>query len=190
MAAATYHIIQNDAQYFEYCNHLEELVTKESTDPSVMQETEQLSKLIEQWDRKHLTWARSTPIEALKYLMDEHDWAPETLATFLDAPLSLINDVLRYQQKLPEEYFGKLAAHFRVKPALFNRPYQLIETTRKNNNHVSLEAILAAGGPTVYAIKSGRTAKNLKKALAKFPKPEPFSDEEWDELMKQLERDK
>jgi len=60
----------------------------------------------------------------------------------------------------------------------------------KSLSTVSPEEILAAGGATAFGIKTGKNAQELKKALQDVPKPEPFTDEEWDKLVNQLENDK
>lgn len=55
---------------------------------------------------------------------------------------------------------------------------------------ISPEAILAAGGATAFGIKTGKNSTELKKALREIPKPEPFTREEWDAIVNQLENDK
>jgi hypothetical protein len=55
---------------------------------------------------------------------------------------------------------------------------------------VSPEEILAAGGATAFGIKTGKNSKELKKALQDIPKPEPFTTEEWNDLVTQLQNDK
>jgi hypothetical protein len=60
----------------------------------------------------------------------------------------------------------------------------------RTHTTVSPEEILAAGGATAYGIKTGKNSDELKKALRNSPKPEPFTEEEWDSLIAQLENDK
>jgi hypothetical protein len=55
---------------------------------------------------------------------------------------------------------------------------------------VSPEDILAAGGATAFGIKTGKNSEGLKKVLKNSPKPEPFTKEEWNNLVTQLENDK
>jgi len=52
------------------------------------------------------------------------------------------------------------------------------------------EEIFAAGGTTAFGRKRQKDNESLIKALEKAQPIEPFTDEEWDDLMKQLERDK
>jgi hypothetical protein len=60
----------------------------------------------------------------------------------------------------------------------------------KTFSTVSPEEILAAGGATAFGIKTGKNTEELKRALRDIPKPEPFTKEEWDSLLNQLENDK
>jgi len=52
------------------------------------------------------------------------------------------------------------------------------------------EEVLAAGGTTAFALKTGKTNEELIKVLENCPPVEPFSKEEWDRMMIQLEKDK
>jgi hypothetical protein len=52
------------------------------------------------------------------------------------------------------------------------------------------EEELAAGGTTASAIRMGKTYENMIKTMEKESKPEPFSEEEWADLMLQLANDK
>jgi hypothetical protein len=55
----------------------------------------------------------------------------------------------------------------------------------------SVEEILAAGGPAAFAERQGKDVATLIKALEDTQKPEPFfTDEEWDEIMDDLAKNK
>ena len=60
----------------------------------------------------------------------------------------------------------------------------------KTHKSYSPDEVLAAGGTTAFGLKMGKTNESLAKALENAPPIEPFSDEEWADLMKQLARDK
>ena len=60
----------------------------------------------------------------------------------------------------------------------------------KTNRSVSVDDILAAGGATAFGIKSGKNNQTIINALEKSQKPEPFTDEEWGNLLEQLANDK
>ncbi len=52
------------------------------------------------------------------------------------------------------------------------------------------EEVFAAGGTTAFGLKMNKNNEALIKALENAPTPEPFTQEEWDDLMVQLEKDK
>ena len=60
----------------------------------------------------------------------------------------------------------------------------------RTHHSVSPEEIIAAGGTTAFGIKSGKNNQSIIKALENSPKPEPFTEEEWDSLIEQLANDK
>jgi hypothetical protein len=60
----------------------------------------------------------------------------------------------------------------------------------RTHKSVSPEEIIAAGGTTAFGIKAGKNNETLKKALKKSPEPEPFTEEEWAGLLKQMANDK
>ncbi len=54
----------------------------------------------------------------------------------------------------------------------------------------SPEEVLAAGGTTAFSLKSNKSSERLIKALQDSPTIEPFTDEEWHDLSKQMNKDK
>ncbi len=60
----------------------------------------------------------------------------------------------------------------------------------RTHKSISPEEILAAGGATAFGRRSGKNNETLIKALENLPKPEPFTEEEWTDLMADLEKDK
>ena len=69
---------------------------------------------------------------------------------------------------------------------IFSISARLSETQRS----YTPEEIFAAGGATAFGRKSGKNNETLIRALENAPAIEPFTEEEWDDLMAQLERDK
>jgi hypothetical protein len=57
----------------------------------------------------------------------------------------------------------------------------------KKRTSVSVEEIMAAGGPTIFGFKSGKTNDTMIRALENVPDAEPFTEEEFMDLMKQLQ---
>jgi hypothetical protein len=60
----------------------------------------------------------------------------------------------------------------------------------RTHKSVSPEEIIAAGGTTAFGIKTGKNNEALKKALKNSAEPEPFTEEEWEGLLKQIANDK
>ena len=60
----------------------------------------------------------------------------------------------------------------------------------RTHKTVSPEEIFAAGGATAFGVKSGKNNESLKNVLNNSLKPEPFTDDEWANLMEQLANDK
>lgn len=54
----------------------------------------------------------------------------------------------------------------------------------------SPEEVLAAGGTTAFSLKSNKNTERLIKALQNSPVIEPFTDGEWNDLTKQMDKDK
>lgn len=52
------------------------------------------------------------------------------------------------------------------------------------------EEVLAAGGTTAFGLKNQKRKLEAIKAIENAPPIEPFSDEEWNDLMNQLANDK
>ncbi len=59
----------------------------------------------------------------------------------------------------------------------------------KTQESYSPEEIFAAGGTTAFAIKIGKTGKNLRDSVKNAPEAD-FTDEEWDIIQEQLKNDK
>lgn len=60
----------------------------------------------------------------------------------------------------------------------------------KTHKTYSPEEILAAGGATAFGRKMQKNNRKLITALNNAPSPEPFSEEEWNALLKQIELNK
>ncbi len=60
----------------------------------------------------------------------------------------------------------------------------------KTHKSYTPEEVFAAGGATAFGIKMGKNNETLIKEMESLPKPEPFTKEEWDDLMADLEKDK
>jgi hypothetical protein len=64
------------------------------------------------------------------------------------------------------------------------------EGSFKTHRAYTPEEILAAGGTTAFGRKTNKNNSKLIKALENAPTAEPFTQEEWDNLVAELDKDK
>ncbi len=64
------------------------------------------------------------------------------------------------------------------------------EQSFKTLKSYSSEEVLAAGGTTAFGVKTNKNNYNLIAALESSPIAEPFSKQEWDSLISDLEKDR
>ncbi|MCF2490277.1 hypothetical protein [Dyadobacter sp. CY347] len=60
----------------------------------------------------------------------------------------------------------------------------------RTHKSYSAEEILAAGGADAFGEKTGDNNERIIQALQDGPAIEPFTDEEWEDLLRQLEATK
>lgn len=78
-----------------------------------------LCTLIEEYDAEHVKWPKLKGREILQHLLDGHDLAAADLSRLLGGSRNLGAMILRGDRNLTLEHIRKLAAHFKVSPALF-----------------------------------------------------------------------
>jgi HTH-type transcriptional regulator/antitoxin HigA len=123
MKALKYKIIKSEAQYNQYCDILEELISHDSKENQ--DEIELLTFLIEKWDEEHNSFNDLNPIELLKALMKENELKAKDLAKILNLSKGTISKILNYHKGLSKDSIRKLAQHFKVSQETFNRQYTL-----------------------------------------------------------------
>lgn len=127
MEPLQYKVIKTTPQYSQYCKLLESLVVLKKKSSTEKDTIELLQALIDKYDREHNTFADADPIEALRYLMKQHNIKSVELARELGISTSLVSDILHRRRGLSKENIRKLSARFAVEQELFNRPYDLGE---------------------------------------------------------------
>lgn len=136
MEKLKYTVIKNQKQYVEYCNILEELISKDND--KLSDEIELLTILIEKWDDEHNTFEDVDPIELLKSLMRSNNLKAKDLVEILDLSKGTISKILNYQKSLSKETIRKLSNHFNISQEAFNRPYKLVNEVNKLFRNASL----------------------------------------------------
>ena len=66
-------IIKSEAQYFAYCDEVEQLELMEIKSQEIENRIELLILLIEKWDKEHNELPELNPVEYLKLLMETND---------------------------------------------------------------------------------------------------------------------
>ena len=130
-----YTIINNKAQYVEYCNKIMKLASIKKPDKGREEEIALLELLIGKWDKEHYKQKERTPIELLKYLMENQGMSRNDLMEILDLSKGAISQILNCKKGLSKDVIRKLAHTFKVSQEAFNRPYPLIiEANRGHQN--------------------------------------------------------
>ena len=126
METLKYKVIKNLSQYKQYCQTLEQLVTRDGSRPkAVQEEIDLLTLLIEKWDEDHNTFQDVDPITLLRSLMDDHHLKPKDLVDILEVSKGYVSEILNYKKGLSKEVIRKLASHFKLSQEAFNREYKL-----------------------------------------------------------------
>jgi len=79
---------------------------------------ELLTLLIEDFEARHYSLRRAKPLEALRFLMEQHGLKQKDLADVFGAP-SIVSEVLRGKRQLNKEHIRRLSERFHVSPELF-----------------------------------------------------------------------
>jgi HTH-type transcriptional regulator/antitoxin HigA len=77
-----------------------------------------LATQIEAYERQQPTMPEATPLEVLRYLMEEHGLTQMDLAEDLGGQ-SVVSAILRGKRQLNARHIAALAARFQVSPAVF-----------------------------------------------------------------------
>jgi HTH-type transcriptional regulator/antitoxin HigA len=80
-----------------------------------------LATQIEAYERQQPTMPEATPIEVLRYLMEEHGLTQTDMAEDLGGQ-SVVSAILRGKRQLNAQHIAALAARFHVSPAVFFSP--------------------------------------------------------------------
>ncbi|QNF31382.1 helix-turn-helix domain-containing protein (plasmid) [Adhaeribacter swui] len=139
METLKYKVIKTEEEYQSYCKKLEDLVFTEIKTPTVNDEIELLTFLIEKWDQDHNTFQEADPIKLLKGLMAERHLKAKDLVEILGISKGLVSDILNYKKGLSKEVIRALAGFFKLSQEAFNRPYKLQATI---NSHIRNASVM------------------------------------------------
>lgn len=113
--------IRREADYDAAVDMADRLAVLDRRSPDQEDYLETLSALIGNYDDEHYASDLSllTPLESLKYLVEEHGLNGSQLGVLLGNNRSLGGKILRGERQLSKAHIRTLAKRFMVSPALF-----------------------------------------------------------------------
>ena len=79
---------------------------------------EAVSSFIEAYDQRRVEWPKSTPLDTLKFLLQEHKMSAADLSRILGSDRSLGAKILRGDRRLTVDHIRVLARRFNVEPGV------------------------------------------------------------------------
>ena len=110
--------IHKKSDYQKALNVAAELASREDLTSEQADYLEILTKIIADYEEKHIKMSKHTPREILKFLVEENQMSGSDLGRILGSR-TLGPALLRGQRKLSKTHIKKLAEYFSVSPALF-----------------------------------------------------------------------
>lgn len=86
--------------------------------PAEKELAELLTLLIEDFEEKRYQLRRTSPLDVLHFLMDQHGLKQKDLVDVFGAP-SIVSEVLSGKRELNKDHIKRLSARFHVSPELF-----------------------------------------------------------------------
>jgi HTH-type transcriptional regulator/antitoxin HigA len=111
-------IIHNQEELAEYTRVLEALDSLEHPSPEEIDAIELLTLLIASYEEKHYPVPKSTPVEMVRFLMDQHDLKNKDLVREFGNE-SAVSMFLSGQRRLTVQQIQALSARFRLSADAF-----------------------------------------------------------------------
>lgn len=112
-------VIRSDEQNEGYIQALYELEQNQNSwSPDEAELADLLTLLIENYEEKHYQMPKSSPLDMLQFLMDQHGLKQKDLVDVFGTP-SIASEVLNGKRELSKEHIRRLSARFHVSPELF-----------------------------------------------------------------------
>lgn len=125
MSELKYTVIKDDAQYYKYCDRLEELVSSGMKSEDAVNEYDLLYLLIKNWDDAHRSIPELDPVELIKSLMEDHNLKQTDLVDIAGVGKSTISEILNYKKRMSKNVIRNLANHFKIQQEALNKTYRL-----------------------------------------------------------------
>jgi HTH-type transcriptional regulator/antitoxin HigA len=112
-------VVRSEEQNEGYTQALYELEQNQNSwSPEEAELADLLTLLIENYEEQHYQLPRSSPLQMLQFLMDQHGLKQKDLVDVFGTP-SIVSEVLNSKRELSKEHIRRLSARFHVSPELF-----------------------------------------------------------------------
>ena len=112
-------VIRSEEQNEGFVAALYELEQHHATwTPEEAEMADLLSLLIEDFEEKHYALPRTSPTEALTFLMDQHGLKQKDLTDVFGTP-SIVSEVLNGKRDMNKDHIARLSKRFHVSPEVF-----------------------------------------------------------------------
>ena len=79
---------------------------------------EAVSSFIEAYDQTRVKWPKGTPLDTIKFLLEQHDLSAADLSRILGSDRSLGPKLLRGERRLTLDHIRTLAQRFNIEPGI------------------------------------------------------------------------
>jgi HTH-type transcriptional regulator / antitoxin HigA len=110
-------IVRTEEQNEQYAKVLFDLTSRKMTKEE-SEFADLLTLLIEDFEEKTYALPKASPIEALIFLMDQHELKQKDLTDVFGTP-SIVSEVLSGKRELNKDHIARLSERFHVSPELF-----------------------------------------------------------------------
>ena len=111
-------VIRTERENEAYTEILYELDQRKALTSAEKELAELLTLLIEDFEEKRYRLPRSKPLDALRFLMEQHGLKQKDLAGVFGSP-SIVSEVLGGKRDLNKGHIKRLSERFHVSPELF-----------------------------------------------------------------------
>lgn len=111
-------IIRTEAENNYYLNVLEDLDGRGKLTKEERELAEVLTLLVEDFEEKHYALPRSGPLDAVKFLLEQHGLRQKDLTDVFGTE-SIVSEVMRGKREMNKGQIARLSARFGVSPELF-----------------------------------------------------------------------
>jgi HTH-type transcriptional regulator / antitoxin HigA len=112
-------VIHSEEQHDALLRQLEKLLEREAELTAAEREfANLLTLLIEDFEDRNYQLPRATPVEMLKFIIDQHGLRQKDLLDVFGTP-SVVSEVLSGKRELNKEHIRRLSDRFAVSPEIF-----------------------------------------------------------------------